>query len=112
MATLRLTPRQMGGAIDAVGELDPSTFAYGSVSYTVQRLWVSTADEHSGNPNQPRPAQRREPEAAPAHLQNVWHRGPAPLGEPHDFNLNASSAHATATGRYEWDVSSVHDLCE
>ena len=62
-----------GFAIAAAGTLNPSTFTYGSVSYTVQRLWVSTSEDaiFQTSPALPNDA---GPEAAPAHLPNDCQR--------------------------------------
>ena len=98
-------PSAMGGAIEAVGTLVPSTFTYGSVSYTVQRLFVTTADDNAVFQTSP-----ALPTGAGLRLSLPTFRtspfGACTAGGTSDFDLNASSADASVTGRYEWDVSS------
>ena len=99
-------PSAMGGAIEAVGTLDPSTFTYASVSYTVQRLFVSTADVIAVFQTSPAlPNNARLKLRLPTFRTTTV--GTCAVGGTHDFDLNASSAHASVTGRYEWDVSSA-----
>ena len=95
-----------GDAYAAIGTLAPSTFTYESISYTVQRLYVST-DSNSAI-FQTSPAL---PNDAGLKLRLPTFRtsasGTCSVGGTEDFDLNASSADASFTGLYEWATSST-----
>ena len=95
---------EAGVAYDAVGALDPSTFTYGSVSYTVQRLFVSTSNSiavFQTSPALPNDADLKL--RLPTFVTTTAE--PCLAGGTEDFDLNASSASASVTGEYGWSVS-------
>ena len=90
---------------NAIGMLDPSTVTYESLSYTVNRLYVATRDAILVFETTP---------ALPADAELVL-RVPTltsrasvacPLGGTADFDLDASNASSSVTGRYQWSTRS------
>ena len=93
-----------GFAIAAAGTLNPSTFTYGSVSYTVQRLYVSTSEDaiFQTSPALPNDAGLRL--RLPTFLTTA--SGTCTAGGTEDFDLNTTSE--TEEGEdtwYEWYTS-------
>ena len=86
------------------GTLDPSTFTYADVSYTVDRLYVSTGISKAAI-FETSPAL---PNDADLVLQLPTFRtavsGSCLVGGTEDFDLDADSAHASITERYQWNA--------
>ena len=86
------------------GTLDPSTFTYADVSYTVNRLYVGTGSFKAAV-FETSPAL---PNDADLVLQLPTFRtavsGSCLVGGTEDFDLDADSAHASITERYQWNA--------
>ena len=99
------------GGDSAVGMLDPSTFTYDRVSYTVNRLGVATSAAILGfetTPDLPGDA------ALVLRVPTFRTSGSAtcPVGGTADFDLDSGSASSSVTGRYEWALRSTGTCVE
>ena len=88
---------------DPGGTLDPSTFTYAGVSYTVNRLYVSTGGVTAVFETSPALPNNADLVLRLPTFRTVAN-GPCLVGGTEDFDLDADGAHASVTGRYEWNA--------
>ena len=85
------------------GTLDPSTFTYAGVSYTVNRLYVGTTGPTAVFETSP-----ALPNDTDLVLELPTFRpaasGSCLVGGTESFDLDADGTHADVTGRYEWNT--------
>ena len=100
-----------GNPVAEVGTLTPSTFTYGSVSYTVKRLYASTDSENFVFETSP-----ALPDDANFYLRLPNFRSAAggscdPLVATYDYDLDSDSASADFDGVFVWDATQSTRPC-